>query len=729
MGLRFRSKPHPAKDLTPGQPQNFVANAVSSTVFTLTWEQDPNKTLPDDFDLDFSLVSAAGPWTPVPVNLVYTYNHTGQDVTAQHWWRLVAKHAGFASPSAITTDIAFRPVFTVAPPSATIPAAGGTIQFTATDVDDPPLTYSLAFKYRNDISIDPTTGLVTVPPAASGTSGNIIVRATDAIGLYREATCAVTVIYAGTATHIVSVTGTTSKTVSVTQVSNGTVTTYSSTGNAIVTLVGSALNIGAGSVVEFRSGTYPPLELSAFRGTSDTLAGRVLVRVRESDVAPAVVRRLNPSSGGFVFQVSNNCKYLTINGYNPNLGSELVAPYFCGIKVTYAQNAVYAVGLTATKDGPSGWIKYGSRPQWVTLQYVEVDGGFTYEPQIGGYGKGYSYEGIGLQGHLNTDAAAANAWNEGNKYLYNYIHNVNGEGFYIGPNYPSSNLTGAPAPAATIMPLRNIEVAYNRVEDTGGGAMQGKCWFEGNNSMHHNIVKRCGNNAPTPQRAGIVVGGGPCSIYNNWVEDEAYISQDRNDPAVGGNPYGVQWHTNNGPPRDTLVFGHYGPYSDPIDGYIYNNVIFNTGNSYLNSAGLAWPDGGTGLTKSVSAQPSHSIQIGGDAGTTVELFRPYVFNNTCVNASQNGMSVTYGVSGSFIRNNISVVNVGSDISAPGTVNVAYNTTGDSTAIFVDYAADNFHLVNEIAATGVVGTDIAQRDYDNVVRPQGPTSSRGAYEKA
>ena len=198
MGLRHHSGPHPAKNLTPGTPQNFVAYAASSTVFVLTWQEDPNKTLPDDFDLDYSIVSATGPWTPIPMGLSYTYNHTGQDVTVRHWWRLVAKHAGFASNSTITTAIAYRPVFTVAPTSYSLPSIGGDIQFTATDIDNPPLEYILSFSYRGDITINSTTGLVHVPAAAVGTTGNIRVTARDGIGLTTETpNCAVTVTTAG----------------------------------------------------------------------------------------------------------------------------------------------------------------------------------------------------------------------------------------------------------------------------------------------------------------------------------------------------------------------------------------------------------------------------------------------------------------------------------------------------------------------------------------------------
>lgn len=89
------------------------------------------------------------------------------------------------------------PVFTVAPSSASIAATGGTIQFTATDPDGGTILYSLTTT-RSGITINSTTGLVTVTAAAAGTSGNIVVQATDGI-LAASAACLVTVEESGVA--------------------------------------------------------------------------------------------------------------------------------------------------------------------------------------------------------------------------------------------------------------------------------------------------------------------------------------------------------------------------------------------------------------------------------------------------------------------------------------------------------------------------------------------------
>ena len=57
------------------------------------------------------------------------------------------------------------------------------------------------------------------------------------------------------------------------------------------------------------------------------------------------------------------------------------------------------------------------------------------------------------------------------------------EGMYIGPNYPDGDL-----------PLRNVEIRYNRVEDTGCEGISTKSMWAGNNSIHHNVVRRAGTN-------------------------------------------------------------------------------------------------------------------------------------------------------------------------------------------------------------------------------------------
>jgi hypothetical protein len=115
---------------------------------------------------------------------------SSQDFT----WSLAtwtATHTGTIGTATITTSGNAAPAFTVAPTTANIAAAGGTIQFTAVDPDGDPVVYSLTTT-RFGITIDSSTGLVTVTSAAAATSGNIVVQASDGT-LTASATCSVTV--------------------------------------------------------------------------------------------------------------------------------------------------------------------------------------------------------------------------------------------------------------------------------------------------------------------------------------------------------------------------------------------------------------------------------------------------------------------------------------------------------------------------------------------------------
>jgi hypothetical protein len=114
---------------------------------------------------------------------------SGQDYT----WSLATwteDQTGTIGTATIVAAGNAAPVFTVAPTTASIAATGGTIQFTAVDPEGSEVVYSLTTT-RSGITIN-STGLVTVTAAAAGTSGNIVVQASDGI-LTASATCAVAV--------------------------------------------------------------------------------------------------------------------------------------------------------------------------------------------------------------------------------------------------------------------------------------------------------------------------------------------------------------------------------------------------------------------------------------------------------------------------------------------------------------------------------------------------------
>lgn len=119
---------------------------------------------------------------------------SGQDYT----WSLTTwteDQTGTIGTATIIASGNSAPAFTVAPTSASIAATGGTIQFTATDPEGGSIFYSLTTT-RAGITINASTGLVTVTAAAAGTSGNIVVQASDGI-LAADTSCSVTVASSG----------------------------------------------------------------------------------------------------------------------------------------------------------------------------------------------------------------------------------------------------------------------------------------------------------------------------------------------------------------------------------------------------------------------------------------------------------------------------------------------------------------------------------------------------
>jgi hypothetical protein len=114
---------------------------------------------------------------------------SGQDFT----WSLAtwaSGQTGTIGAATIITTGATAPVFTVAPLSQTVPATGGTIQFTATDANGLPILYTLSA--RSGFTINSSTGLVTVNASAAGSTGNITVTASNGV-LTTSTVCAVTV--------------------------------------------------------------------------------------------------------------------------------------------------------------------------------------------------------------------------------------------------------------------------------------------------------------------------------------------------------------------------------------------------------------------------------------------------------------------------------------------------------------------------------------------------------
>lgn len=463
-----------------------------------------------------------------------------------------------------------------------------------------------------------------------------------------------------------------------------------------------------GDIIELQAGSHIQYRLR-FQSISGTQNNRIIVRGPQTGTTQAVIRRPNVAAGQFVWLLQD-CNHMTIDGYLPTAGSQTTEPYQCGIKVTYALDAVAGLG-TANKDGPSHWIMWGGSSSnaivGATLKHCEIDGGWIYaapEVDVDGRGSGFAWEGIGVK--IGSTKAADGTWNDSIKLLYNWCRRTQGEGFYQGSNAYAGNI-----------PMRNHEMAFNIVQDCGGGSTHQKVFLEGNNSVHHNIFLRCGQNAPTSSRHATTHQLSTSRVYNNWIESTGYGSTRINN----GNPCGIAIYTIdsvNTPAPGEKFMGIYGPYSSQ-EVWVYNNVIIRGGNATLMAG--ADPSDGVIVGKANPDKLGHTV---------------YIFNNTILDNFGTGISVSRA-DGGFIKNNIVLGNKQGQIQTIAQVPAANNiTSADAQSLFVNYAADDFRLAfpEMHPAVGTIGIDISQigfgakrTDQLDSTRPIGSSADVGAYE--
>jgi hypothetical protein len=425
---------------------------------------------------------------------------------------------------------------------------------------------------------------------------------------------------------------------------------------------GSARAVAAGEVVEFAAGTHVPITISNLLGTA---ANPITVRGPTTGVA--TIRKTGTLATGFIFTLKS-CRYFTLDGATTDTGVALDTDgKRHNIKIMYSTGA----GAGA-KDTPTAWLKFNdsggatySGTRNCTIRYIRIDGGYPT----------FSNDGIGIStnsaGSLITSYPGV--FQDGMLIEHNYISAAEGEGMYIGPEFVDGKL-----------PLKNIEIRYNLVTDCGWDGIQGKNWWEGTNSMHHNIALRNGAAHVAAQETGIYLQSGTGDIYNNWSE--------------GNSNDGLHMSVDNGPSA-TVSPGSGYPIYATFAVNVYNNVSILNGQS--------------------------GFHVGGSGGATKPDVKTY--NNTFVSNVGPGVDYTSApTSGSWIRNNISLNNTGANVT-PGSGSQSNNlTSGTPASVFVSPGAGNYHLLAAQAAVGTVGTDIAATDYDGDTRTTA-TADKGAYE--
>jgi hypothetical protein len=256
----------------------------------------------------------------------------------------------------------------------------------------------------------------------------------------------------------------------------------------------------------------------------------------------------------------------------------------------------------------------------------------------------------------------------------NYVHDVKGEGFYVGNSFYAS---GRSLSCGTIYPhkVENVKIYNNITKNTGCEGIQLGCATSGA-EVYNNSVELFGQDPFAPaQNNGIQIGeGSGGKLYNNIVK--------------------------NGPGNGLIILGL-------GDNVIYNNVVINAGSN------------GAFIDERFTTGPGFAF-----------------YNNTFINPKSNGV-LFYSelVSMNHFINNI-IVNPGSGTFINTKSGVRLNQSNNlltkdiNSVKFVNPSANNFALqsispaINKGANTSAQGVTF---DYARVARPQSGYHDIGAYE--
>lgn len=441
-----------------------------------------------------------------------------------------------------------------------------------------------------------------------------------------------------------------------------------------------ASDVQPGDIVEFEAGVHGMRRIDRLIGT----AGNQII-VRSSPLGKATIRAVTNSAGDRVLEL-RDCHYTTLDG-STTPGETY------GIKVMHASS-----GTT----GPDQFIRIqphnysndtiGHISTNVIIQNVEVDGGgwSNFDNGIG-----IDYAIAAGDNFTRADWGAATV-QTANLVIQNcYVHGTEGEGMYLGPNYYKGQIGFA-----------NIIVANNIVSNTGWDGINLKSWYTGKNEVYNNTLTLCGNrndavSGSKGEHDAIAILSCSANVYNNFIKFSGES--------------GIKVYNYEGPP--TTDFAQF-------DQYVYNNIVYGAGANNINS---------------VNRSDAYGITCNTDADTTVKQ-RPYIFNNTIVDAGDAGVRLgvsTHYASGGFLKNNLIVRS--SPVASWDSLQQAYQTVDNSdssnlvtvsnnptSASFSDAANYDFSLTAQTLASGTIGVDITTTDYAGVTR-EASYPDAGAYE--
>lgn len=362
-------------------------------------------------------------------------------------------------------------------------------------------------------------------------------------------------------------------------------------------------------------------------------------------------------SGGRLITINGSTNYFVVDGTGGIGGSSAAQ---LGInESTFAEKRTGAgITVTATAAVTSG-IQIMGRAQGVTVKGVTVTAPFGNS--------------ICIQVNDHT-IADDGTFRDGLTFYHNYLHDCGstsgGVGLYIC--WPDGDIH-----------CKNVEVAYNLIEDTGFDSMNIKGAWTGTNSIHHNHFYRANmyNGVDATGTNGISIGtAGNLSIYSNYMED-------MDDQCV-------RYAQNPSPPSGFSVYL-----------YIYNNILVRCAAETLNEA--------------VKASAS---------GFDIDPLR--VYNNTIIDPGGKCMTFTGNVVAA-VNNNICAGSTSAKRSiSGGTQNSNLTSLTTSGNNFANAGSDNYELTSTSQACNSASNPYGlTQDYEDETRPQDSANDQGADEAA